>query len=127
MAKNIVAVYCRTNGEDLSIVERNIEICKRNLSEKYNKKIDDIVYYIDINSNGVNNYRPAFEKLKEDIKQNKINFCITISINQLSRDSFGLYELKDILKKNKCNLFAIKENCILDNDLLDLSPENLEI
>lgn len=127
MAKNIVAVYCRTNGEDLSIIERNIEICKKVLSDNYNKKIDDIVNYVDINCNGTNNYRPAFEKLKEDIKECKINLCITPSINQLSRDLFGLYELKDILKKSKCNLFAIKENCILDNDLLDLIPENLEI
>lgn len=87
-------VYARVSKEDIAkkkcTVSESIENQKR-LAELYVKNSQDDIeitsYYIDDGKTGTVTDRPAYQKLLEDAKNNKINMIIVKDFSRLSRDS----------------------------------------
>ena len=119
---NNIGIYCRCRNYDANTIKRNLSICERFLHDNYDDV--EILYYIDINRNSSSAYRPAFERLKEDIKKKKIDLCVTSSISQISRRSIDIYNLKDIILNNNkdFDIYCVKENCFLFKDLTFMFP-----
>lgn len=87
-------VYARVSKEDIAkkkcTTSESIENQKR-LAEIYVKNSQDDIeitsYYIDDGKTGTVTDRPAYQKLLEDAKNNKINMIIVKDFSRLSRDS----------------------------------------
>jgi len=87
-----VAIYIRLSKEDVDrgYDESESIINQRSLLVEYVEKLGDeyklIDIYIDQGYTGTNFNRPAFQRMKRDIEEGKINMVITKDLSRLGRD-----------------------------------------
>lgn len=84
-----VAVYLRLSKEDKDNIKSNSIVNQRELIEQYisNKNDLQIVdYYIDEGYSGTNFNRPEFERLFQDIKNEKVNCIIVKDLSRFGRN-----------------------------------------
>ena len=108
-----IRVACKETIND-EIMEQK-ELINRYLKTKSNIKVSD--YYIDDGYSGTNLNRPAFKKMLQDIKNNKIDEVIVKDFTRISRNYFDLSECIENFKNNNVKIISIYNDTKFQNKL----------
>lgn len=108
-----IALYIRLSKEDEANNESksitNQKMYLRNYIKKF--KYDNIYEYIDDGYSGTNFNRPAFNKLLEDVENQKINTIITKDSSRLGRNiTWVTYYLEEYFPSKKVRYISIDDN-----------------
>ena len=109
-----VAIYARKSKHvsQSESIKNQIDLCK-------NYCINNIDYvkveeYRDDGYTGKNTIRPDFQRLLNDIKNNKIDIILVYRVDRLCRNTKDFYSILDILDVYNIQLKSITENFDLD-------------
>ena len=82
------ALYCRLSKDDNNAGDSSSIITQKDMLTRYAHEQNFCVYdvYIDDGYSGTNFDRPAFQKMKRDIENGKVNLVITKDLSRLGRD-----------------------------------------
>ena len=110
--KKVCGLYMRVSTEDQAREGFSLPEQKERLEAYCNFKgfvIKD--YYTDAGiSAKTGNYRPEFERLKEDIKSKKINTIIALKQDRITRSIFDWEELMRFLEENDAYLDCVNDD-----------------
>ena len=110
--KKVCGLYMRVSTEDQAREGFSLPEQKERL-EAYCKFKGFVIkdYYTDAGiSAKTGNYRPEFERLKEDIKSKKINTIITLKQDRITRSIFDWEELMRFLEENDAYLDCVNDD-----------------
>ena len=110
--KKVCGLYMRVSTEDQAREGFSLPEQKERL-EAYCKFKGFVIkdYYTDAGiSAKTGNYRPEFERLKEDIKSKKINTIIALKQDRITRSIFDWEELMRFLEENDAYLDCVNDN-----------------
>ena len=110
--KKICGLYMRVSTEDQAREGFSLPEQKERL-EAYCKFKGFVIkdYYTDAGiSAKTGNYRPEFERLKEDIKSKKINTIIALKQDRITRSIFDWEELMRFLEENDAYLDCVNDD-----------------
>lgn len=110
--KNVCGLYMRVSTEDQAREGFSLPEQKERL-EAYCKFKGFVIkdYYTDAGiSAKTGNYRPEFERLKEDIKSKKINTIIALKQDRITRSIFDWEELMKFLEENDAYLDCVNDD-----------------
>ena len=110
--KKVCGLYMRVSTEDQAREGFSLPEQKERL-EAYCKFKDFVIkdYYTDAGiSAKTGNYRPEFERLKEDIKSKKINTIIALKQDRITRSIFDWEELMRFLEENDAYLDCVNDD-----------------
>ena len=105
MEGRYVAIYARQSvdkKESVSI-EAQIDDCKSEVRGKTVKVYKDKGY------SGKNTERPDFQKLVEDIKEDKVELLVVYKLDRVSRNITDFYNFYEILKEHDCMFISHNE------------------
>lgn len=108
----LFAIYSRKSkftGKGESI-ENQIELCKKQLINKYNIADDNINVYQDEGFTGYNTNRPEFQKMMKDIRDKKIKCVIVYRLDRISRNVSDFCNLKNEFLKYNVDFISVTEN-----------------
>lgn len=108
-----VAIYCRLSKDDgTNQTSTSIENQKQSLTEYAIKNSWNIYkIYEDDGYSGTNFDRPGFNKLIDDIEQNKINIVITKDLSRLGRNYLETgYYTETFFPDNNVRFIAVNDN-----------------
>lgn len=106
-----VALYIRVSTDEQAIHGESIAT-QRDALTFYAKSnnMNIIDYYIDEGYTATNLKRPNFQRLLNDVKENKIDMILFTKIDRWSRGVRNYYKIQDILDANKVNWKTIFED-----------------
>ena len=110
--KKVCGLYMRVSTEDQAREGFSLPEQKERL-EAYCKFKGFVIkdYYTDAGiSAKTGNYRPEFERLKEDIKSKKINTIIALKQDRITRSFFDWEELMRFLEENDAYLDCVNDD-----------------
>jgi site-specific DNA recombinase len=110
--KKVCGLYMRVSTEDQAREGFSLPEQKERL-EAYCKFKGFVIkdYYTDAGiSAKTGNYRPEFERLKEDIKSKKINTIIALKQDRITRSIFDWEELMRFLEENDAYLDCVNDD-----------------
>lgn len=110
--KKVCGLYMRVSTEDQTREGFSLPEQKERL-EAYCKFKGFVIkdYYTDAGiSAKTGNYRPEFERLKEDIKSKKINTIIALKQDRITRSIFDWEELMRFLEENDAYLDCVNDD-----------------
>ena len=110
--KKVCGLYMRVSTEDQAREGFSLPEQKERL-EAYCKFKGFVIkdYYTDAGiSAKTGNYRPEFERLKEDIKSKKINTIIALKQDRITRSIFDWEELMRFLEENNAYLDCVNDD-----------------
>ena len=110
--KKVCGLYMRVSTEDQAREGFSLPEQKERL-EAYCKFKGFVIkdYYTDAGiSAKTGNYRPEFERLKEDIKKKKINTIIALKQDRITRSIFDWEELMRFLEENDAYLDCVNDD-----------------
>jgi site-specific recombinase for integration and excision len=110
--KKVFGLYMRVSTEDQAREGFSLPEQKERL-EAYCKFKGFVIkdYYTDAGiSAKTGNYRPEFERLKEDIKSKKINTIIALKQDRITRSIFDWEELMRFLEENDAYLDCVNDD-----------------
>lgn len=110
--KKVCGLYMRVSAEDQAREGFSLPEQKERL-EAYCKFKGFVIkdYYTDAGiSAKTGNYRPEFERLKEDIKSKKINTIIALKQDRITRSIFDWEELMRFLEENDAYLDCVNDD-----------------
>ena len=110
--KKVCGLYMRVSTEDQAREGFSLPEQKERL-EAYCKFKGFVIkdYYTDAGiSAKAGNYRPEFERLKEDIKSKKINTIIALKQDRITRSIFDWEELMRFLEENDAYLDCVNDD-----------------
>lgn len=110
--KKVCGLYMRVSTEDQAREGFSLPEQKERL-EAYCKFKGFVIkdYYTDAGiSAKIGNYRPEFERLKEDIKSKKINTIIALKQDRITRSIFDWEELMRFLEENDAYLDCVNDD-----------------
>ena len=110
--KKVCGLYIRVSTEDQAREGFSLPEQKERL-EAYCKFKGFVIkdYYTDAGINAkTGNYRPEFERLKEDIKSKKINTIIALKKDRITRSIFDWEELMKFLEENDAYLERVNDD-----------------
>ena len=110
--KKVCGLYMRVSTEDQAREGFSLPEQKERL-EAYCKFKGFVIkdYYTDADiSAKTGNYRPEFERLKEDIKSKKINTIIALKQDRITRSIFDWEELMRFLEENDAYLDCVNDD-----------------
>ena len=110
--KKVCGLYMRVSTEDQAREGFSLPEQKERL-EAYCKFKGFVIkdYYTDAGiSAKTGNYRPEFERLKEDIKSKKINTIIALKQDRITRSIFDWEELMRFLEENDAYLDCVSDD-----------------
>ena len=110
--KKVCGLYMRVSTEDKAREGFSLPEQKESL-EAYCKFKGFVIkdYYTDAGiSAKTGNYRPEFERLKEDIKSKKINTIIALKQDRITRSIFDWEELMRFLEENDAYLDCVNDD-----------------
>ena len=110
--KKVCGLYMRVSTEDQAREGFSLPEQKERL-EAYCKFKGFVIkdYYTDTGiSAKTGNYRPEFERLKEDIKSKKINTIIALKQDRIARSIFDWEELMRFLEENDAYLDCVNDD-----------------
>lgn len=110
--KKVCGLYMRVSTEDQAREGFSLPEQKERL-EAYCKFKGFVIkdYYTDAGiSSKTGNYRPEFERLKEDIKSKKINTIIALKQDRITRSIFDWEELMRFLEENDAYLDCVNDD-----------------
>lgn len=124
MENKKVAIYCRVARKDRDEIEKQKErltqYCLFNKYEIY--KI-----YEDIGFSGLDNNRPSYNELLNDLKKNEFDEVVVWSLNSLEKNISKLFTILDLIDNSKCDLISLSENINLQSTTGHLFKRMLEI
>ena len=135
--KKVCGLYMRVSTEDQAREGFSLPEQKERL-EAYCKFKGFVIkdYYTDAGiSAKTGNYRPEFERLKEDIKSKKINTIIALKQDRITRSIFDWEELMRFLEENDAYLDCVNDDINTTNAngkmvsriLMSVSQQEIEI
>ena len=106
------AIYTRVSTDiqaekEFSSCEAQEEKIKAFIKSQNNWKVFKV--YSDPGFTGANLNRPAFTKMLDDIKQNKINLVISYKIDRLTRSPKDFYQLIELFEKHGVDFISVTE------------------
>ena len=110
--KKVCGLYMRVSTEDQAREGFSLPEQKERL-EAYCKFKGFVIkdYYTDAGiSAKTGNYRPEFERLKEDIKSKKINTIVALKLDRITRSIFDWEELMRFLEENDAYLDCVNDD-----------------
>ncbi len=113
MSERKFAIYSRKSkytGKGKS-TENQIKICKETLINKFEDiELNEIEIYEDEGFSGYNLQRPAFNKLLNDITNNKIKVLIFYKLDRISRNVKDFSRLMSIFEEHQVTFLSATEN-----------------
>lgn len=107
MENNKVAIYCRVASKNRVEIKKQKEILKNYCNEN-NYEIYKI--YIDNGYSGIDDNRPNYNKLLNDLKKNIFDTIIVRDMSRLGRSIIKLEKVIKLLENNNCNLICLNED-----------------
>ena len=109
--KNLCGLYLRVSTEDQAREGFSLPEQKERLETFCKFKGYEIVdYYEDAGiSAKTGNYRPEFERLKEDIKSKRINTIIALKLDRITRSIFDWEKLMTFLDENDAYIDCVND------------------
>ena len=109
---DITAIYIRVSTDSQAQDGYGIDVqygaIKRYL-DAYDVK--NAFVFIDDGYTGMNEFRPAFSKMSQLMKEGRIKFVITYSLDRIGRTQMIILRfLKEQCETAKCDFFAVKDN-----------------
>lgn len=115
MQKIRCAIYARKSpyhnvNIQISSLETQCEDCRNYI--KYHKSEDYVEkgVYIDDKFSGKDTDRPAFQKLMEDVANNKIDIIVVHKLDRLSRSLSDFVKIMDFLKSKKVEFVSVSRH-----------------
>ena len=102
-----VAIYCRVASKNRIEIKKQKEILKNYCNEN-NYEIYKI--YIDNGYSGLDDNRPNYNKLLNDLKKNMFDTIIVRDMRRLGRSIIKLEKVIKLLENNNCNLICLNED-----------------
>ena len=105
-----IAIYCRQSidKKDSISVETQETFCRNYINRVPNNEI--IQVYCDKGYSGKNIERPAFQKLLEEVKQDKIEKIVIYKLDRLTRNLTDFCNLNELLKQHKTKFCSVSED-----------------
>ena len=92
-------------------VENQVDLCKQKILAKYsNLTDDDIKVFTDEGFTGANTNRPAFQKLLNEIRDNKVESVTCYRLDRVSRNVGDFCNLINELEKYNVGFISIRED-----------------
>lgn len=92
-------------------IENQIDLCKKKILEKYPKLTNEnIKIFTDEGFTGANTNRPAFQKLLNEIKENKVESITCYRLDRISRNVSDFCNLINELEKYQVAFISIRED-----------------
>lgn len=107
MENKKVAIYCRVASKNRIEIKKQKEILKNYCNEN-NYEIYKI--YIDNGYSGLDDNRPNYNKLLNDLKKNMFDTIIVRDMSRLGRSIIKLEKVIKLLENNNCNLICLNED-----------------
>lgn len=107
MENKKVAIYCRVASKNRIEIKKQKEILKNYCNEN-NYEIYKI--YIDNGYSGLDDNRPNYNKLLNDLKKNMFDTIIVRDMSKLGRSIIKLEKVIKLLENNNCNLICLNED-----------------
>lgn len=107
MENKKVAIYCRVASKNRIEIKKQKEILKNYCNEN-NYEIYKI--YIDNGYSGLDDNRPNYNKLLNDLKKNMFDTIIVRDMSRLGRTIIKLEKVIKLLENNNCNLICLNED-----------------
>lgn len=107
MENKKVAIYCRVASKNRIEIKKQKEILKNYCNEN-NYEIYKI--YIDNGYSGLDDNRPNYIKLLNDLKKNMFDTIIVRNMSRLGRSIIKLEKVIKLLENNNCNLICLNED-----------------
>lgn len=107
MENKKVAIYCRVASKNRVEIKKQKEILKNYCNEN-NYEIYKI--YIDNGYSGIDDNRPNYNKLLNDLKKNIFDTIIVRDMSRLGRSFIKLEKVIKLLENNNCNLICLNED-----------------
>lgn len=107
MENKKVAIYCRVASKNRVEIKKQKEILKNYCNEN-NYEIYKI--YTDNGYSGIDDNRPNYNKLLNDLKKNIFDTIIVRDMSRLGRSIIKLEKVIKLLENNNCNLICLNED-----------------
>lgn len=107
MENKKIAIYCRVASKNRVEIKKQKEILKNYCNEN-NYEIYKI--YIDNGYSGIDDNRPNYNKLLNDLKKNVFDTIIVRDMSRLGRSFIKLEKVIKLLENNNCNLICLNED-----------------
>lgn len=107
MENKKVVIYCRVASKNRVEIKKQKEILKNYCNEN-NYEIYKI--YIDNGYSGIDDNRPNYNKLLNDLKKNIFDTIIVRDMSRLGRSIIKLEKVIKLLENNNCNLICLNED-----------------
>lgn len=112
---NVVGLYIHSECKDSKGLQYNIYSQKKQLEEYCEKNgIENKVIYIDIGKSALSKDRPALNKMKEDIKNGKINNVLITTASKLFRNMEDMMKFINYCKKRDVAIFSLDAGFVKD-------------
>lgn len=109
---DIVAIYLRVSTDSQAQDGYGLDV-QYNANERYCMAYDlqNVVVFVDDGYTGVNDKRPAFQILLKLMREKRIKFVITHSLDRIGRTQMLILKfLKEDCAKAGCEFFAVKDS-----------------
>lgn len=109
---DITAIYLRVSTDSQAQDGYGLDV-QYTANERYCKAYDiqNVVVFIDDGYTGVNDKRPAFQKLLSLMRERRVKLVITHSLDRIGRTQMLILKfLKEDCVKAECDFFAVKDS-----------------
>lgn len=109
---NITAIYLRVSTDSQAQDGYGLDV-QYKANERYCKAYDmqNVVVFVDDGYTGVNDKRPAFQKLLSLMRERRVKLVITHSLDRIGRTQMLILKfLKEDCAKAGCEFFAVKDS-----------------
>ena len=109
---DITAIYLRVSTDSQAQDGYGLDV-QYNANERYCKAYDmqNVVVFVDDGYTGVNDKRPAFQKLLSLMREKRVKLVITHSLDRIGRTQMLILKfLKEDCVKAECDFFAVKDS-----------------
>ena len=114
--KTKAALYVRVSTLEQAQEGYSVSVQKEKLTQYANAQSYDIAgIYSDEGFSGKDLFRPAMERLLNDVKAGKINIVLIYKLDRLSRHVKDVLELVELFDKFNVTLYSLNENLDLSS------------
>lgn len=119
------ALYCRLSKDDNNSGDSSSIVTQKDMLTRYAHEQSFNIYdiYIDDGYSGTNFDRPAFQQMKQDIENGKVNMVITKDLSRLGRDYIISGQLiEEFFPKYNVRYIAITDGFDSNDKYNDIAP-----
>lgn len=100
-------------------IDKQLKIIESYFKTHYNSSEYKLMIFKDDGFDGHNIDRPAFKKMCNLIKENKVSDVVFVKLDRLSRNTFDTQKLIKLFKQHKINMISILDNVDYLNDVTE--------